>query len=179
MVGARRLSGITVALQVKVKSSPAKDDKLELTIETTGAGGTVTGTVVLPAPMSLWLTKLDPAVRVAPAWQVNVALSSVLRGDKVRVLVNNGLEPERGEMEIRSSLVFINSVESLIQVTYRVTNSSTAESIEILQLNTTGVVVPANRVPGREGIVTDRVETGGKFRGIKQSIFLIKFKSLN
>ena len=54
----------------------------------------LTMTEVAPSPISLSVTKLDtPVGGLALARQVKVVLSAVLRGSKVRVLVNDGLKP--------------------------------------------------------------------------------------
>ena len=59
----------------------------------------LTMTEAAPSPMSLAMTKLGTlGGGLAPARQLKVVLSAVLRGSKVRVLVNDGLEPDTEEI---------------------------------------------------------------------------------
>jgi hypothetical protein len=59
----------------------------------------LTMTEAAPSPISLAMMKLDtPVGGLALAWQEKLVLSAVLRGSKVRVLMNDGLEPDTEEM---------------------------------------------------------------------------------
>ena len=72
-------------------------------------------------------------------------LSNVLRGDKVRLLVNGCCEPEGEEIVTLASLLDI-GVEPFSQVTSMSvtdTSVSVAELREMLQVRVKGVVLPA------------------------------------
>ena len=89
-------------------------------------------------------------------------LSNVLRGDKVRVLVNGCWEPERGEIATLASLLD-KGVDPFSQVTSMSvtdTSVSVAELREMVQVRMRGVVLPAYSGPGGTVIVMSGVETG-------------------
>ena len=93
-----------------------------------------------------------------------MVLSTILSGSKVRVLVNNGREPETEEIVTLAS-PSESPVLPLIQVTSMLsavteTSVSVAGSIEMVQVRVRGVVLPANSEPERTVMFTSGVETG-------------------
>ena len=88
-------------------------------------------------------------------------MSNVLNGSKVRVLVNDGWEPEMGEVTRSSPLdkevVPLNQVTSM-SVTE--TSVSVAGLMEMVQVRLRGVILPANSGPGGTVMLTSGVETG-------------------
>ena len=88
-------------------------------------------------------------------------LSNILRGDRVRLLVNGCREPERGEIVTR--LVLLDrGVEPFNQVmSMSVTDMvvSVAELKEMVQVKVRGAVLPAYNGPGGIVILTSGVET--------------------
>ena len=120
-------------------------------------------TEAAPSPISLAMTKLaTPVGGLALARQVKVVLSAVLRGSKVRVLVNGGLEPPvTGEMvTLASSLdkrvLPLSQVMSISDISIRV---SVAELMEMVQVRVRGAIRPAKREPGGTVVTTSGVET--------------------
>ena len=102
--------------------------------------------------------KVSPEGGLAPALQVKLA-STMLNGDKVRLLVNVGLEPTRGEMVTRPPSG--NSVSPLSHVTSMsssLTSLSVAGLREMVQVRVMEVV-PAYSGPGGTVILTSGVET--------------------
>ena len=122
-------------------------------------------TEAAPSPISLARRKPGtPVGGLALAWQVKVVLSAVLRGSKVRVLVNDGLEPVTEEMvTLESSLgervLPLSQVMSISDISIRV---SVAELMEMVQVRVRGTIRPAKR--GLEGtaMTTSGVETARK-----------------
>ena len=118
-----------------------------------------------PSPISLAMTKLaTPVGGLALARQVKVVLSAVLRGSKVRVLVNDGLEPVTEEMvTLESSLdkrvLPLNQVMSILDISISV---SVAELMEMVQVRVRGAVRPAKRGPGGTVMAISGVETARK-----------------
>ena len=91
-----------------------------------------------------------------------MVLSNVLSGSKVRVLVNDGREPETAEIVTLVSLLD-NAVVPLSQViSMSVTeiSVSVAGLMEMVQVRVRGVVLPANSGPGGTVMSTSGVETG-------------------
>ena len=90
-------------------------------------------------------------------------LSTIFSGSKVRVLVNNGREPETGEIVTLSS-PSKSSVFPLSQVTSMSAVIETSVSVvglmEMVQVRVRGVVLPANSGPGGTVMSTSGVETG-------------------
>ena len=120
-------------------------------------------TEAAPSPISLAMTKLaTPVGGLALARQVKVVLSAVLRGSKVRVLVNGGLEPPvTGEMvTLASSLdkcvLPLSQVMSISDISISV---SVAELMEMVQVRVRGAIRPAKRGPGGTVMATSGVET--------------------
>ena len=101
---------------------------------------------------------------LALAPQVKLLLSNVLRGDKVRELMNGCCEPETGE--IVTLLVLLDKdVEPFSQVmSMSVTDMavSVAELKEMVQVRVTEAVLPAYSGPLGIVTATSGVETGGK-----------------
>ena len=122
-------------------------------------------TKAVPSPISLATTKLaTPVGGLALAWQVKVVLSAVLRGSKVRVLVNDGLEPVTEEIvTLASSLdkrvLPLNQVISISDISISV---SVAELMEMVQVRVRGAIRPAKRGPGGTVMTTSGVETARK-----------------
>ena len=119
-------------------------------------------TEVVPSPTSLAMTKLaTPVGGLALAWQVKVVLSAILRGTKVRVLVNDGLEPVTEEMvTLESSLdkrvLPLSQVMSISDISISV---SVAELMEMVHVRVRGAIRPAKRGPGGTVMNTSGVET--------------------
>ena len=106
-----------------------------------------------------WLTGL-----LALAWQVKVVLSTVLNGFNIRVLVNEGLEPETDEIVTLASLLD-KGVLPLLQVTsvsVIATSVSVAGLMEMEQVRVRESTLPANSGPGRTVMTTSGVETTSK-----------------
>ena len=107
------------------------------------------------------MMKLSPLARLALAMQVKVVLSSVLSGSKVRVLVNDGLEPDTAEIVTLASpsnkgvypLIHMTSVSMIA------TSVSVAGLMEMLQVRVRGAILPANSGPGGTVMTTSGVET--------------------
>jgi hypothetical protein len=66
----------------------------------------------------------------------------MLGGDRMRVLINGDLEPERG-VTVTRSVSFVNGVPSFSQVMETVRKLSRAESMDMLQISTKGSLDPA------------------------------------
>ena len=127
----------------------------------------LTMTEAAPSPISLAMTKLDtPVGDLALALQVKVVLSAVLRGSKVRVLVNDGLEPAIEEMVTLASplnsRVLPLCVSQIMSVSDMAISVSVAELMEMVQVRVRGAIRPANRGPGGTVMTTSGVETGRK-----------------
>ena len=119
----------------------------------------LTMTEAVPSPISLAITKLGtPAGGLAVAWQVKVVLSAVLSGFKVRVLVNDGLEPEIVTLLDKGVL----PLSQVISMPVIATSVSVAESMEMVQVRMRGAIRPANSGPGGTVMTTSGVETGRK-----------------
>ena len=93
---------------------------------------------------------------------MKLVLSYVLSGDKVRVLVKDGREPDREEIVTRSSLsdrdsVPFSQVTSMVDIEIGL---SVAGLREMVQVRVRGVVLPAYSGPGGTVILTSGVETG-------------------
>ena len=93
---------------------------------------------------------------------MKVVLSAVLRGFKVRVLVNDGLEPVTEEMVTLASLLDkrvlpLSHVTSISVIT---TSVSVAGLMEMEQVRLRGATLPANSGPGGTVMTTSGVETG-------------------
>ena len=114
------------------------------------------------SPISLATTKLaTPVGGLALARQVKVVLSVVLRGSKVRVLVNDGLESVTEEMvTLASSLdkrvLPLSQVMSISDISISV---SVAELMEMVQVRVRGAIRPAKRGPEGTVMTTSGVET--------------------
>ena len=130
-------------------------------------------TEAVPSPISLTVMKLCTlGGGLAVAWQVKVALSAVLRGSKVRVLVNDGLEPEIEDIVTLASPLD-KAMVPLIQVTsISLTKTSVLVAVlmEMVQVRVRGAIRPANSGPGGTVITTSGVETGKgrKFKLVTQ-----------
>ena len=102
-------------------------------------------------------------------------LSTVLNGCKVRVLVNDGWEPEMGEMVTRSSpsdkavVPFVQMTSMSDSVTE--TSVSVAGLMEMVQVRVRGVVLPTNSGPGGTVMLTSGVETG-KYHRIQSKLII-------
>ena len=96
--------------------------------------------------------------------QVKVELSAVLRGCKVRMLVNDGLEPDTADIVTLASPsdkgVF--PLIHMTSVSMTATSVSVAELMEMLQVRVRGAILPANNGPGGTVMITSGVETGRK-----------------
>ena len=102
-----------------------------------------------------------PAAGLALARQVKVVLSAVLRGSKVRVLVNDGLEPDTEEIVTLASpldkrLLPLSQVTSVLEID---TSVSVAGLMEMAQVRVRGSIRPANSGPGGTPMTTSGVET--------------------
>ena len=116
-------------------------------------------TKVASSPTSLTVTKLDkPVGDLALALQVKVVLSAVLRGSKVRELVNDGLEPVTEEMVTLASPLD-KDVLPLSQAILMVISVSVALLMEMLEVRVRGAIRPAKRGPGGTVMITSGVET--------------------
>ena len=120
---------------------------------------------MVPSPCSLAVTKVCTlAGGLALALQVKLLLSNVLRGDKVRLLMNGGCEPERGEI-VTLFVLLDKGVEPFSQVmSMSVTDMavSVAELKEMVQVRVRGAVLPAYSGPSGTVTSTSGVETGGR-----------------
>ena len=117
----------------------------------------------VPSPSSLTVTNTCTlAGGLARALQVKLVLSNVLKGDKVRLLVNGCQEPERGEIVTLSSLLDKGAEPFSQMMSMSVTDMvvSVAEFMEMVQVRVRGVVLPAYRGPGGTVILMSGVETG-------------------
>ena len=122
-------------------------------------------TEVLPSLISLAVMKLGtPAGGLALARQVNVVLSVVLRGSKVRVLVKDGVEPDTTEIVTLASLLDkrVLPLSQVISVSVIAISVSVAGLMEMLQVSVRGVMLPANSGPGGTMMITLGVETAWK-----------------
>ena len=130
---------------------------------------------MIPCPGSLAVTRVCTlAGGLALALQEKLVLSNVLRGDKVRMLVNGCCETERGEIVTLLVLLY-KGVEPFIQVmSMSVTDMvvSVAELKEMVQVRVSGAVLPAYSGPSGIVISTSGVETGG--RGLLYNNFVIR-----
>ena len=116
-------------------------------------------TKIVSSPVSLTVTKFDkPVGDLALALQMKVVLSAVLRGSKVRVLVNDGLEPVTEEMVTLVSPMD-KCVLPLSQMISIVISVSVALLMEMLEVRMRGAVRPAKRGPGGTVMTTSGVET--------------------
>ena len=119
-------------------------------------------TDAVPLPNSLPVMKLCTfAGGLALAWQVKVVLSNILSEFKVRVLVNDDLEPDTEEI-VTSALLLDKGVLPLSQMTSvstMTTSVSVARLMEMLQVRVRGVVLPANSGSGGTVMITSGVET--------------------
>ena len=116
----------------------------------------------MPSPNALAVTKVCTlAGGLALALQVKMVLSNVLRGDKVRLLVNGCWEPERGEIVTLASLLDKGLVPFSQVMSMSVTDMavSVAELREMVQVRVREVVLPVNSGPGGTVIVISGVET--------------------
>ena len=98
---------------------------------------------------------------LALAWQLKVVLSAVLNGSNVRVLVNNGLEPDTADIVTLESLLD-KDVFPLIQLTsISVTETSVSMAVlmEMVQVRVRGAILPANSGPEGTLMRTLGVET--------------------
>ena len=99
-------------------------------------------------------------------------LSTVFNGFNMRVLVNDGLEPETDEIVTLAS-PSDNGVLPLSQVTsvsVIATTVSVAGLMEMEQVRVRGAILPANSGPGGTVMTTSGVETGRKDGVNTQSI---------
>ena len=119
-------------------------------------------TEAAPSPISLAVTKVGTlGGGLALARQVKVVLSAMLRGSKVRVLMNDGLEPVTKEMvTLESSLdkrvLPLSQVMSISDISISV---SVAELMEMVQVSVRGAIRPAKRGPEGTVMTTSGVET--------------------
>ena len=123
----------------------------------------MTDTEIVLSPSSLAVIKLCSPVRgLALALQVKLVLSNVISGDKVRVLINDGMEPERGEIVTRRSLLDKGVVpfSQVMSMVVTETGLSVAGLREMVQVRVRGVVLPAYSGPGGTVMLTSGVETG-------------------
>ena len=122
----------------------------------------LTMTEVVPSPISLAMMKLaTPVGDLALTWQVKVALSAVLRGSKVRVLVNDGLEPDTEEMvtlelSLDKRVLPLSQVMSISDTSISV---SVAELMEMVHVRVRGAIRPAKSGLGGTMMSTSGVET--------------------
>jgi multisubunit Na+/H+ antiporter MnhC subunit len=103
----------------------------------------LTTTEAAPSPISLAAMKLD--IGLALALHVKVVLSAMLRGSKVKVLVNDGLEPDTEEMvtlalPLDKCALPLSQVMSLSDMVILV---SVAELMEMLQVRVREAIRPA------------------------------------
>ena len=134
------------------------------------------------SPVSLAVTKLaTPVGGLALARQVKVVLSAVLRGSKVRVLVN-GLERVTEDMvTLASSLdkrvLPLSQVMSIPDISIRV---SVDELMEMVQVRVRGATRPAKRGPEGTVMTTSGVETAWEkvsyYYSDDRDIFTLDFK---
>jgi hypothetical protein len=119
-------------------------------------------TEAAPSPTSLAVTKVNTrGGGLALARQVKIVLSAVLRGSKVRVLVNDGLEPVTEEM-VTLALSLDKRVLPLSQVISKsdmAISVSVALLMEMLQVRVRGAIRPVKRGPGGTITPTSGVET--------------------
>ena len=119
-----------------------------------------------PSPISLIMMK--PRILgggPALALQVKVvALSAVLRGSKVRVLMNDSLEPVAEEMVTLASLLDkrVLPLSHVISTPDSAITISVVGLMEMLQVRVRGVIRPANSGPRGTIMITSGVETGRK-----------------
>ena len=127
----------------------------------------LTRTEAAPSPTSLTVMKPGhgtPAGGLALALQLKEVLSVVLRGSKVRVLLNDSLEPVTEEMVTLASPLD-NGVFPLSQVTsvsVIATLVSVARLMEMEQVSVRGAMLPANSGRGGTVMIILGVETGRK-----------------
>ena len=95
---------------------------------------------------------------------MKLVLSNVISGDKVRVLINDGMEPERGEIVTRRSLLDKGVVpfSQVMSMVVTETGLSVAGLREMVQVRVRGVVLPAYSGPGGTMMMTSGVETEQK-----------------
>ena len=108
--------------------------------------------------VSLSVTK-PRVVGMATASHLKLVLSSVLNGDRVRLLVNVLPDSANGEMVTRL-VVFDKDVPDLNQVTSIITSVSTSSLSIIVQVSVTEVVPAYSGPPGWTPTVTLGVATG-------------------
>ena len=88
-------------------------------------------------------------------------LSATLGGSRVRMLVNDSLEPETEDMVTLASLLD-KAIVPLIQetsISLTLTSVSVALLMEMLQVRVSGTILPANSGPGGTVMTTLGVET--------------------
>ena len=104
-----------------------------------------------------------PAGDLALARQVK-ALSAVLSGFNIRLLVNDGLEPETAEIVTLASLLdkHVLPLSQVISVSIIEISTSVALLMEMVQVRVRGAILPANSGPGGTVMSTSGVETGRK-----------------
>ena len=88
-------------------------------------------------------------------------LSTVLNGFNIRVLVNDGLEPETEEIVTLASLLDkgVLPLSQTTSVSVIETSVSVAELMEMVQVRVRGSIRPANSGPGGTVMATSGVET--------------------
>ena len=91
-------------------------------------------------------------------------LSTILRGCKVRVLVNDGLEPDTAEIVTLASLLDkgVFPLIHMTSVSMTATAVSVADLMKMLQVRVRGTILPANSGPRGTVTLTSGVETGTK-----------------
>ena len=98
---------------------------------------------------------------LALARQVKVVLSAVLRGSNVRVLVNDGLEPDTKEIVTLASPLDkrVLPLSQVTSISDRAISVSVAGLMEMVQVRVRGSIRPANRLSGGAVTATSGVET--------------------
>ena len=104
-----------------------------------------------------------PAAGLALARQVKVS-SAVLSGFNMRLLVNDGLEPDTAEIVTLASLLDkrVLPLSQVISVSMIEISTSVALLMEMVQVRVRGSILPANSGPGGTVMTTYGVETGRK-----------------
>ena len=122
-------------------------------------------TETISSPISLAVIKLSTlAAGLVLARHVKVVLSAVLRGSKVRVLVNDGLEPDTAEILTLASPLDkrVLPLSQVISASDMATSVSVAVLMEMVQVRVRGSLLPANSGPGGTVMSRSGVETGRK-----------------
>ena len=101
---------------------------------------------------------------LALARQVKVVLSTALRGSKVRVLVNDWLEPETEEIVTLASLLdkCVLPLSHVTSISVITTSVSVAGLMEMEQVRVRGAIRPANSGPWGIVMIISGVETAWK-----------------